>query len=1038
LFLPFLLINYFYGGELMVKKFLLVLLLIPVVAFAQSSGKLAGVVVDKSTGEPLPGVNVILEGTSLGSATDIDGYFVVLNVPVGRYDVRANYIGYKDVVVEGIRVSANITSELNFDLEPTTLELEEAIVITAERPLVEKNVTQSVSLVTSQEIQNIPVRGFNNIMSTQKSVTVQDNNLYIRGGRADEVGYYIDGASSVDPLTNTQSIYVIQEAVEEFQVLAGGYTAEFGGANSGIIRTELKTGASDYHVSLDFQTDKFTNEGNKFLGTHTYRQHYAVMSLSGPILSNKIRFFLAGENIHQGDREVRFGKGFELAKVDNPETWLIDDNPQNPKVSAHHPDTVKSYYYPDGFTPQRGENQWAFNGTLLFDYSPIKFRMSGSYSNRLRQRQSFYEDAQLGSRPETPTLAMLNNRSFDDRFENLLLTGKLTYIVNPTSLLDLSVNYFYSLLDREDSYFGNDWVSWWDSSRVADYTRSEFGEDQTVTYQGAFKPEPNYLFNGFYFARDGAPYRNYRVQNQRYISGALNYVSQIGRHHEVKLGADIKLYKLRRYAIRSNQVSLMETENVNGIYDVGPKAWVSNARPNNYGYDIYGRLANEDQYTDIDGTQFKMADAPKEPVFYSVYFQDKMEFNDLIINFGLRFDRFDTKSQRLLNPENPSKDDNTKTFNADAWEDVEAYNEFSPRLGFSFPVSEKTVFYMQYGKFVQMPELETMFAGEHEYNYEYIAAGFAFSDPVGYALEPVRTTSYEIGFRQQLGRVAAFDLAGFYRNVRGQVQMDQIIPAATAGLSPYNILMNGDFATTQGLELSVTLRRIQRLQGQLNYTFTSAEGTGSTRGVNYAALEQDTDRPSVVNPLDFEQTHRGSIILDYRFAQNDGGAVLRNLGLNVIYTFNSGHPFTFAQSQVGQADAYSSGTDYNIDPRYRRPLEAVNSSKTPWFSNLDLRVDKTFSVLRSLDLTVYARVLNVLNTQNVINVFPASGSAYDDGFYNNPNVDQRNQYLTAHGEQWFNQYQAININNGQAYWDQIGNQLFAHPRQIFLGIKLTY
>jgi len=87
---------------------------------------------------------------------------------------------------------------------------------------------------------------------------------------------------------------------------------------------------------------------------------------------------------------------------------------------------------------------------------------------------------------------------------------------------------------------------------------------------------------------------------------------------------------------------------------------------------------------------------------------------------------------------------------------------------------------------------------------------------------------------------------------------------------------------------------------------------------------------------------------------------------------------------------------------------------------------------------VYLRVTNLFNTQNVINVFPASGSAYDDGFYNNPNVEQRNQYLTAFGEQWFNQYQAININNGQAYWDQIGNQLFANPRQFFLGIKLTY
>jgi hypothetical protein len=122
----------------MLKKLILVFLLLPVFLFAQSSGKIAGVVVDKSTGDPLPGVNVILEGTTLGSSTDIDGYFVVLNVPVGVFTIRANYIGYKDVVMQQVRVSANITTELNYELTPTTLELDEAIVITAQRPLVEK------------------------------------------------------------------------------------------------------------------------------------------------------------------------------------------------------------------------------------------------------------------------------------------------------------------------------------------------------------------------------------------------------------------------------------------------------------------------------------------------------------------------------------------------------------------------------------------------------------------------------------------------------------------------------------------------------------------------------------------------------------------------------------------------------------------------------------------------------------------------------------------------------------------------------------
>ncbi|MEL6824160.1 MAG: TonB-dependent receptor, partial [Calditrichota bacterium] len=277
----------------MSRKLLLLfiaLAFLPMIALGQSTGKVIGLVKDKDSGDPLPGVNISLEGTTMGAASDADGYFVVLNVPVGVYNITASFIGYKEITQQGMRVSASITTNANFTMEEATVEGEEVIIV-GSRPLVEKNVTSGVSLVTSEELENIPVRGFNDIVATQKSVVVQDNTVYIRGGRADEVGYYIDGASSINPLTNTQSIYVIREAVEEFQVLAGGFTAEFGGANAGIIRTELRTGGSDFSVSADFQTDKFADEGEQFLGTNSFRHHNLILTASGPLMSNKVRFF---------------------------------------------------------------------------------------------------------------------------------------------------------------------------------------------------------------------------------------------------------------------------------------------------------------------------------------------------------------------------------------------------------------------------------------------------------------------------------------------------------------------------------------------------------------------------------------------------------------------------------------------------------------------------------------------------------------------------------------------------------------------------
>ena len=992
----------------MSKRILLLtvlLALMPFWAFSQSVGKIVGVVEDKASGEVLPGVNVSLEGTTYGAATDIDGYYVILNVPVGTYEVRASFIGYQEIVYKGVRVSAGVTAEQNFSLEEAAIE-GQAVVVTAEKPLVEKHITQSVSLVTSEDLENMPIRGFNNVIATQNSVVVQDDNIYIRGGRDDEVGYYIDGASSVNPLNNTQSLHIIQEAVEEFQVLAGGYTAEFGGANSGIIRTELKTGANDFKASVDFQTDKFANEGEEFLGTYSYRHHNAIATLSGPLAGNKVRFFVAAENQYQGDREVRFSEAFTLPD-------MIDANPAN----SGSIDTVRNYTYPAGFTPQREEDLWALQSTLLFDFSPVQFRVSGSYSDRSRQFNS-------GGRASAPMLNAVNDRTFDDVFTNLLLTGKMTYILSPKSFLEGSVSMFNSTLDREDSYFGNEWQKWYDSTAVSNATGGD------VTYKSQWKPREDYLFNGWTFYRNGDPTNAYRIQKQNYISGALNFVTQAGRHHELKVGGDYRRYTLRRFGASASAMDQLSVFNVDKIEDVPVGSWISNARPNNYGYDVYGNESDGDQFK--DGIQ--IADAPKNPVFGSFYLQDKIEYNDLIINAGLRFDYFDPQGERL-DVENLVIDQNTNTISQDSWKEVDVFQQVSPRLGFSFPVSERTNFYMQYGKFIQMPELEAMYAGIAEYNYEYVSAGFSFQNPVGFGLEPVRTTSYEIGFRQQISSVAAFDLTGFYRNVKGQVQLEKVFPP---GQSAFNVLVNGDFATTKGLELGLTLRRINRIQGQLNYTLSQAEGTGSTRTSSVAAWERGTPRPNVINPLDFSQTHRGSINLDYRYGRNDGGPILQNLGANILFTFNSGHPFTYSQSEVGQSDAYDAGVDYMNDVRARRALEEVGSSMTPWNYQFDLRLDKSFSLTDKLGATVYMRVNNLFNTKNVINVYNATGNAEDDGFYNNTNIPQRNTYLNNYGEDWLTQYEAINIKNGQSYWSQLGLQLYGHPRQIFFGIKLSY
>ena len=989
---------------------LLIVLAMPILVFAQSSGKIVGVVKDKQTGEPLAGVNVVLQNTMLGATTDIDGYYVILNVPVGTYNIEASYVGYRKVVVQGLRVSANITTEQNFELEPTTLELEEQIVVVAERPLVEKHVTQSVSKVTTEEIETIPVRGTGAIVALQPSVVVQDGEIHIRGGRAEDNGYYLDGAPTINPMNRVNAVHVIQEAVEEIQVLKGGYTAEFGDANAGIIRTELKTGGSEFHFSLDAQTDKFASEGEKFLGTYSYREHIIAATASGPITKN-LRFFVAYENQDVGDAAKRFSKGYTFKYPDNLNNPLVDKNPSNPRNNSesplYHPDTLDAITYPDGFTPNNWFKRHSVNSTLLWDMQNFKLRLSGVYTFT----KSFYYDA--------PMLNFLNTREQPYHRNTLLLSGKFTHVLNPKTYYEVTLSYYLNQGERHDDWFGTDWRSWSDSAKIAEHTNGE------VIYRSKWDPDYNYLINGFSFRRNGTLLANYSKSKQTYLNAAFDMVSQITRNHEVKFGFNARQYTIRQYVIVPR---VMKEVDFYGSEEAVPEQIVAEWAGNVFGYDLWG---NKEVDSGFDGA--------KKPVFAAAYVQDKIEYKDLIVNVGLRFDYFDTKDRKLKDPADVDIDKDKGIVKPNQWEDKDPFMYVTPRLGFSFPVSDRTVFYAQYGKFVQTNEFNDFYYSSYQYGRQ-IGGGYFYLTPVGFDMEPIRTTQYEVGFRQQFGQYAAIDIAGFYKNVKGEVTTDRVVPKPGAEIQSYNILTNGDFSTTKGVEISFRLRRFNRLMAIMNYTYSNAEGTGSGQDSYISAVDRLSPRPTQLNPLDYAQKHRGSINLDYRFGKNDGGPVFEQFGINLLYTFNSGHPYTLVTTTGGQAGPYDSGVDYMYDTRSRRALEPINNSTTPWYHRFDLRVDKSFNITDKLSATIYARVFNLFNTKNVINVFQVTGSAEDDGLLSGviDPVRARSLINSYGGEDYVKMYKAINLENGQAYWDQIGRQLYSSPRQIFFGLKLNF
>ncbi len=917
----------------------------------------------------------------------------------------------------------DLTTELNFELEPTVLK-GEVVTVTAQRPIIEKSATASISITTAEELENIPVRGTQNIIATMAGVVVQDGNVHIRGGRDDEVKFFLNGVSTVNPMNNTNVVSVIHEAVEEIQVLAGGYNADMGGANSGVVRTELKTGASKFQGSLDIRTDGFGDpeEGNKFLNTYTYGHRAGIVTLGGPLISKKARFFIAGEYNNREDSRVRYSKGFLFED-------MVDNNPHN----AIH-DTV-TLEYPDGFTPKQNDERYTLNGTVTLDL-PVRLNFGFAYTTRK------YDIT------DQPMLRLLNDRTPYNENNTLLLTGRATKIFSPGTFLELRASSYNYFLERGDSWFDHDWHVWYDSTEVYNYSLDKYGGDSSlaVTYRNAWNPKYNYRFCGIPFNRNGAPNDYYFKQKQSYYGFGADFVTQMGRHHEIKTGLDYRAYTIRRFAIYPDVMSFtaedgtMPYPTYGSIENIPANVWMDNGLVRPYGYDIYGNEIDESKsyYKDAaHDTLLTRVDGPKKPMEFSTYLMDKIEYNDLIINAGVRLDYFDSDDKELKDPGNPEVDRNAGMLKESAWKKLDPEIIISPRLGFSFPVTDKTVFYTQYGKFVQMPSYNNIYFPTYEYARQIVRQGYYYINPIGFGLKPIKTTSYEVGLRQQIAQMAGLDVTAFYKNVKGLVEVIKQLPDQPSSIPGYyDLLSNGDFATNKGIELRLTIRRWNRLAGQINYTYTDAEGTQSTSTSAHGALYFNSQMPTIINPLEYSQTHRGSINLDYRFGINDGGPLLSQLGFNLLFQFNSGHPFTYVfVPPGGQTDAYTAGTDYMLDTRDRWPAEPIGSSSTPWVYYADLRIDKTFSI-KNISATFYVMVNNLFNRKNVVNVHWVTGSPSDDGFLSDP--DRSASTISANGGQKFiDLYNAINLENGQAYWDAVGNELYGRPRQIFFGIKFN-
>lgn len=932
-----------------------------------ATGKIRGTVKDMETGDPLIGANIVIQGTMMGAATDENGEFIILNVPVGKYNLVATYLGYQKVTVTDVIVNEGLTTYQDFKMSKQVLEGKE-VVIVAERPLVNKNATNDIKIIRGEVLENIPIRGYANVVSAQVGAVRAGNNIYIRGGRLDEVGYYVDGVLMNNPYDRGRIGDVSQNAVEEINYQPGGMTAEYGLFNSGVISTTTKVGGQELAVSGEVISDQFLgyNEKKFGLGTYSYGYNLYTLSVSGPVpyTDKKLRFYANAEYRFMKDRNPTWGPSVK------PSVFVPNVN----ELLQLNPEPIPVY----GAKPNNSSRVWTGTGNLYYDLKSLKLKVGGHV---------FMDDY----RDYIHQYAPFNWQQMPMAYRDVYTAyGKATWVIDPQTFIEFNANYYITLYEYMDSKHKKDFIN---------YTNPELNPNVLAWGQRAAPRDEFAQFHTY-----GRVYGGYNKEEISRMSFKVDGTWQINKIHEFKAGGEAQFSTIRFYNVQPWRLSgtlhqyladgvLTETEIINAY---------RSSYADNAGYDITGKKKVNSGKDDA-----------RRPKIYSAYVTDKMEFRDMVLNLGLRVDHIAVDQQRLKDPYNIGLDENGLIADT-SLAPAKTYTEINPRLGISFPVTDQTVFHLEYGKFTQPASFDVTYITWHNLAANLQQGNFTTSPNPG--LKPVKTTSYEVGFEQQIGANAAIDITAFYKEIR-----DQVYLLAMQGARPsiYSMYVNGDFGNVKGFSFDFRLRRTARVMANVNYTLQWANGTGSDPNTQFnIAWQNPNERPTYVAPLNYDQRHTATVNIDFRTQPKDGPEVfgvypLGEFGVNIWYSFGSGLAYTpMAPVSIPFATAGS-----------RYPVAAINSAHQPSTQTVNLRVDKQIRIGR-LVLNPYVWVINLFNTKNVIDVYEATGLPDDDGWL-----------ATVEGQKW-----ALSHPTGAKWYKYRLNdpENYDEPRQIRVGLRVDF
>ena len=951
----------------------------PLPAGAQSAatGAIKGTISDRESGESLPYTNIYIAGTNIGTMAFNDGYFIMRGLQPGTYTIKASYISYA-IGSRTVTLRPGQVVHIDFKLEVQVIMLD-PFDVEAERRLIEVERTGSSHYLSGKQMEAMPLDQVVDMIAHQPGVTIYDNEIHIRGGRADDTQFIIDGMSVNDPLAGGGYGYQIDPSlINEIEVLTGGFSAEYGQAVSGVVNVSTKEGSDRFGGKVSLKRDY----GWSRIPKNDYRNWRDFTVFDEPQNIDIFKISLSGPDPFSGAlRQAGLGlpgKQYLLVSgvMDIRDGYLPIYSRQN---------RLESPLYPDAAWSPRQDNDWNGLAKWSWHITP-SHKLNLTTSRQIGISQGFHLPGEGYARP------------FMDSLDN--------YLVFTTENI-LTQLYYRQVLSDND---------WFEVQLGRNFNRlhanlngDDGRRDGERLFFDNYAPFETIYNDSARQARPGASADRWHDHfTESYtVKGAYSFMRTSA--NQFKTGLEISFTEMQLVDLQSEL----------------------KAPPS-------GKLG-------IDEDIFRA-----HPIVGSAYFQDTINYRGLIVNAGLRGDFWapgreveevmaNHQDYLFIYPDMVDEfEEGTIGVLGRRWK-----VRLSPRLGLSFPVTEKDKFFFNYGHFSQWPRFA--------YVYPQLRAQTAVKvQQLGNPnLDPKITVEYETGIQHEFGGLWSLGVTFFNRDIYGyakSVRMEEVhIGAAetpdpndtdTITISPVRYF-NGDSARSLGMEISVIKRTTRWLSGSASLELQSSTGTNSRADEAYLqAIYDEAYTPTASiggltrTPLLWDRPWTVSVNLDFSVFEKDRPQV------KLPYpSLTSGFPFlTVRTASLGHAPANWSANlllraeaGQRYTPQYwqgggQSSSGDINSGIGPGQNTVNLRFSKYWKYGKRQKLTFFLEGRNILNFKNYRRVNPYTGDGYQIGD-DNP----------AWEYQWHEETYSEGYAKGRVRPDYVIN-----PRVIMWGVSYSW